>query len=756
MSETEVLKVKEGNDKPSEATESKTDLQTESENLRESNTVTDSKEDTSKELVPALEIVEDKPLTGEEKERAGFVQDQVISLYKATQPRPEGQTDEEYDKHVKEKIEAIKKEKEEGIYGPATKEAFKNTVTWLENQAIPGSIAELHRLELPIPANSPLNLSEARHNRIISVDLFKEMAANGLLKPDLKIKTDEVPGDTELDKFSDSLVWLKEVDKRATTARNEQMDRVLENDIKRLISDPEKQQAWLDRRDSKPEEWRRAAIDAVDLATRVKNYTEAMDSLNRAGKRFGFSPPPGSEIVRDDKDRITQVKLDLPKDLRLDHPENAKKIGQLEKWMKDHGEEVDQAIKDLIKLESEPDRLLFWGEVDMPTTAVKLDQNGKISDFIEPGNETGQEPHINLVDLEFDAIDTTDKDGNPKVVVSNDVQYKNSKWYNYLNLGAEAVGKEINVPSREYNPDDWVPVRNGGKVEIMKAKDLASWKLRRQTFHYGEKVLIATLDASMLVTGTIAVGGAVKAARAGQLVISQALKQGAKGALRATVGASGIVNNAYFQNTDMGRKVQMARGAYFIGEAAIGLGAGGWRLAKSFRGASETASAGKTAAAIVDSQIKTTKWANRIYKPSEFAASATMYPFAGIIGMDIHHQLDSLGEIGRNDPTRAAINQAKDGRGDHAPEVKNEPNTSPEQLKSAELDRYGALLSSDNTKPEVKEIIEQTKKLLEEKASAKEIEAYKQQLMSHFMPEADYVITAEKNHTFNSKNQIDI
>lgn len=753
MSENEVLQVKEGNDKTSEVEESKSELQQESQELRESNPVNDDTTDTASDLVPELELVEDKPLTGEELKRAKFVQDQVISLFKVTQPRPEGLTDQEYDEHVDKKIEAIRKEKEAGIYGPESKEAFKNTVTWLEQQAIPGAVTELHRLELEIPAGSPLTLPKDKQDRAISVDLYKELVAEGYLKARLNIDANELPEDQELDKFSDSLLWLKEVDERATTARAQQQDRLLEKEIKRLISDPETQEAWLDRRDSTPEEWRRAAIRAVDLANRVRNYTEAMDSLNRASnaRSFSFEKPPGAEVIRNDKGKITEVKLDLPKDLRLDHPENAKKVRELEQWMKDHGEEVDQAIQELIKLESDPDRLLYWGEVDMPTTAVKLDAQGNVSDFIEPKNERGHEPKINLVDLEFDVKEVKGEDGTTKIVVSNDVQYRNSKWYNYLNIGAESIGNEINVPSREYDPEDWVPIRSGGKVEIMKAKDLASWKLRRQTFHYGEKALIATLDASMLVTGTIAVGGAVKAARAGQLVLSQAAKQAAKGALRATVGATGIVNNAYFQNTDIGQKIQTARGLYFVGEAAIGLGAGGWRLAKSFRGAAETANAGKSAAAIVEQHIEATKWANRIYKPAEVAATATMYPFAAIIGMDIHHQLDGLSEIGRNDPTRAALRQAKDGRGDHEPEKQAEVGPITDELKSAELEKYGELLATDSTNPKIKEIIEKTQKLIEEDANAQEIKEYKQELMEHFMPSSDYIVDAEKDHSFSSQ-----
>ena len=202
----------------------------------------------------------------------------------------------------------------------------------------------------------------------------------------------------------------------------------------------------------------------------------------------------------------------------------------------------------------------------------------------------------------------------------------------------------------------------------------------------------------MLVTGTIAVGGAVKAAQAGRLVVSQAIKQGAKGLGRAVLGGSGIVNNAYWSNTDIGQKIQMGRGFAFVGMAGVDVVGGGIRFLRGLKGGAEVVSAGQKAHKIVEAQIEASKWANRIYKPSEFLAGATMYPFAGIIGLDIYHQVDSLSEIGRVDPTKAAMRQAKDGRGDHEPEVVKPFVMDSDKVKVAELDRYNALFTSRYTK----------------------------------------------------------
>ena len=737
-------KTKTGNDA---ATDS---LQKESVEIRETETEkTDLKEpETESSIVPDLEIVdsekaevkmEEKPLTAAEKRATNFLQQQIINVFSIAQPRPENMSDEDYKEHVRQGVEKVQAEKDAGVFGPATQEAYKNTVTWLEKQAVPGAITELTRLQLPLPSGTPLALPPDIPGRVISLDLYKQMVDNGRLTPDLKLDTTKVPSDLELEKIDDTMRWLKEVDTRALEAREEQQDSLLEQEIKRLLPDEAKQKQWLDRKGSDPKEWRAAAIEAVDLATRVRNYVEAMDSLNRAGHRFNFEAPPGSEIVRDDKGRITHVKLDLPKDLRLDHPANKQKMENLRQWMQEHGEEVDQALKELIKLEQDPDRLLFWGEIDMPEGRVRLDNKGDISDFVAKEDVNGSEKYYNLADLEFDVKEVEGEDGKKKIVITNDVQYKYSNWYNYLNIGADHVGNEINVESREYDPEDWVPVRNGGKVEIMKARDLASWRTRQQVFHYGEKALIATLDTAMLVTGTIQVGAAVKAARAGQILIGQAVKQSLKGGLRATVGASGIVNNAYFQNTEYGQNIQMARGLYFVGDAALGLGAGGWRLARNLTGGAEAAKAGQSVEALVEAQIKGSKWLNRINTPAEFGAKMTELPFALIIGQDIYHQVESMSEIGRNDPTRAALRQGLDGQGDQKPEETTVPAIDTEKGKIAELDRYNTLLTGEKENPEVKEIIEKTRALIEGDASQEEIDEYKGVLMDRFMPDGSKV-----------------
>lgn len=699
--------------------------------------------------LPDVQITQDKPLTEDEKQRVSFLQEQLLNTYPLAAARPEKITDEQHSANVKRDLDALTREKNEGRFGPATQKAFSDTVNWIEKLAVPGAINELSRLALPIPAGSPLELPVDAQGRPVSLDYFKSLVSANRIKSDLRIDTKTVPTDTTLDTVQDTMTWLRTVDGTVREAREQRQDQLLEEQIKKLIPNPEQQKAWLDKRGGSNEEWRAAAIETVDLSTRIKNYVEAMDSLNRAGHRFPIELPPGCQVERNKDGRITHVSLDLPKDLRLGHPENAKKMEDLRKWLHTNGDQIDQAVKELIQLEKNPDRLLFWGEVDMPHGLAKTDAQGNITEFVDPKKADGSEKEFNLAQMRFDVSQKTGADGKPKIVVSNNLQYEKANWYNYLNVGAEDVGKRIDVAQREYDPEDWVPIRNGGKVEIVKAKDLESWKTSQQVFHYGEKALVATLDAAMLVTGTIEVGAAVKAARAGELIASQAMKQALKGGIRAAVGGAGIVNNAYFNETGYGKPIQVARGLYFVGDAALSLGQGGWGLVKNMRGAqSSTQSAG----AIVEAQIKASNWA-KTYAYGERAAKLTELPFAYMIYKDINHQVGELSNIGRANPVTSAIRQAGSGQGDQKPENRSDSTVSGAGL---DLERYQNLFNSGNGQggadaaKEARKIIEKAQLLSRSDASKDERAKFTQELMNNFKPDANKIVAMEKDGTFAS------
>ncbi|MBX9691243.1 MAG: hypothetical protein K2Z81_02595, partial [Cyanobacteria bacterium] len=696
------------------------------------------------ELVGAPEAQVEKPLTADEKESVGFLQSQLLLVYPLAFEKPEAMTAEEKDAQVNSDIAALKKEIEEHRFGTATRKAYAATIKWLEQAAVPGAVKELTRLALPLPAGTPIGLPRNEQGGLAGQDYYRSLVMADRLRPNLRIDATRPPSFEVLDTIDDTMKWLRAADDAARQARYDRQDQLLERQIRQIITNPEQQKAWLDRRGSEPQEWRAAAIEAIDLATRVKNYVEAMDSLHRAGKRFPIQLPAGCNVTRDTEGRITHVSLDLPRDLRLGHAQNNHKMDVLRKWLHDHGNQIDQAVKELIKLEENPDRLLFWGEIEMPHGLAKMDANGNVVDFVDPKKATGSETEFNLAQMRFDVQEKFDERGKKRIVVSNSVQYQQAHWYNYLNVGASDVGNKVNVETREYDPDDWVAIRGSGGVEVVQAKNLWSWKLNQQVFHYGEKVLIATLDATMLATGLIEVSAAYKAARAGQLVVSQAIKQAAKGALRAAVGLSGIVNNAYFKETDYGQKIQMARGLYFVGDAALGLGQGGWRMINRMRGVANT---GKTASEIVSAQIKASRWA-RTYRYAERAAKLTEVPFAYIIFNDIGRQVDHLRDLGRSNPIHSAIRQAIEGRGNQRPEDRQEGQAKPIDRSTREIKRYKDLLKGGNNEAGAMSILDRAEQLSSRKSDDPERQKFLQDMMSHFMPDGEHIKDMELAGTF--------
>ena len=74
------------------------------------------------------------------------------------------------------------------------------------------------------------------------------------------------------------------------------------------------------------------------------------------------------------------------------------------------------------------------------------------------------------------------------------------------------IGNKIDI-TRTFNNADNVIVRTDSGYEVKQAQDLASYKTWQMSKHYGEKVLMGALDVGMVVSGTIEVGAAFKAAR---------------------------------------------------------------------------------------------------------------------------------------------------------------------------------------------------------------------------------------------------
>ena len=341
-------------------------------------------------------FVEIVPQTSDELMRMSSLQDTLTSFmpgirdFKPKTETPEGR--EEEFKTFKEKLqkdqEEIRKEKERGVFGPATNKAFQEYKDWLEAKAVPSALISLDCMQLPIPDGCPLKLPMDQNQRAINPELFKAITAGGDQRLDLGISAGKIPTDEDLQKLDSTLGWVERSTQRIQTEKEKLQD----EGLKKIIELNGLPKGWLEGRDKDPAAWRSSASDMIDLSLRTRNYVEAMQALFKdTQNRWGDFPvkfPPGTKVtvdyrgqekvltdteLNDPNERyilknstIKNVSLDLPEDLRQDHPANAQKIERLRQWLKDNGEQVDQAVLAYSKALDNPDGILMFGDREFP------------------------------------------------------------------------------------------------------------------------------------------------------------------------------------------------------------------------------------------------------------------------------------------------------------------------------------------------------------------------------------------------------
>src|SRR5205823_5954418 len=108
------------------------------------------------------------------------------------------------------------------------------------------------------------------------------------------------------------------------------------------------------------------------------------------------------------------------------------------------------------------------------------------------------------------------------------------------------------------------------------------------------------LDVGMLVTGTIEIRGAMAAATAGEMALRTAAAQALKGTFRASIGLTGLFNNAAVKETEFGRNFLMGRNMVMLTDATFSLGKSGLAWLKGANGLESATST----AAIMDKTVK--------------------------------------------------------------------------------------------------------------------------------------------------------
>ncbi|MBX9687013.1 MAG: HEAT repeat domain-containing protein [Candidatus Obscuribacterales bacterium] len=737
-------------------------------------------------------------LEGDDLKRAKYLQETLGNLtpiyteLKFTTEEQENLKPQEKAERVRKAVEDLRaelaKEKEAGVFGPATQKAYEQYTNWLQ-KAVPATIKELDSLQLSLPAGSPIELETNRYGRAMDPQLYKALANDNRLALELKVQPGSIPSEAQLDKLDAAFAWLAKSNESVADYRNKQRD----DNIETLLRSNGLPREWQKQPGDDPTSWRNSAEEMIDLSVRTRNYIEAMQSLFKASKDrdFPLELPRGAQIVVEDKSgkthvikdnqlndyqsryllkegKIREVKLDLPKDLRQEEPANKEKITRLRNWLDKNGEQIDKALAKLKELDKNPDAVIMYGDQEVKNGKALFNEKGEFLRVVKadypkkPGEEIKD---MNLIGYDFQVEQIKEGKDAGKFRITQTIQAENAPWYAYQNiraLGIEKVGKPMKLDEKIIDADDFVPVRNGEKIELVKAKNLQSFKDMQKLHYYGEKTLAITMDVAMVATGSIEVAGAIRGARiaatAVQLTAREAGWTAAKGLVRVGVGGSGLFSNAGARDHEWGRTLNTARGIYFLGDIGLGLASSGWRAVKAGKAVEAMTTAEKVHTVIRGREavggveaIKGIPWVKEVHKGTEFAFKASEYGFAPIIIGDLKTQIAGIQDHGKLDPTKAARIQVGDGRGLQTAEKGAFDPKNPKSLDATRLvmDSYKDTLArgrKPESAAEIKAIMDKAKELLGPESTQEARDAFKKELLSKLVFTADQVQALEKAH----------
>lgn len=574
----------------------------------------------------------------------------------------------------------LKEEQKEGQFGSSTQEALKRYTQWLEDTGCKRTLKQLESMKLSFPSDDvPPFKSESATKLGLGSDL-SALARSSDLTLDLGIKTDAIPTQRELLELQGAANWFiagQSIVKAAIlTAKDKEL-----NDLIGTMGLPD---GWKQQADQDPARWRKDADRAVDLVGRTRNYIESMDSLSKAArfKDFDATLPEGTTIERDNDGNIKVINLDLPKDLNLGAPSKGDALDRLEAWLTKNGEKVNQALSEYYKFKIDPNSVVSWEDFEVHGVKGRFDEELKFLGIAHEGDAEKPNEVFKPVNLLQSRFDVHQEKG--KFVVAQTVQGQEVPWWGYQNLFVTKDGRQtMEIAKRQFKSEDFVPVKTGETIELVKAKNLDVYKAQRQFVHYGEKTLVGVMDAAMVATATVELGAIYKGTRMLQAATEVATKtaasmsqkelarEGVKSGIRLAAGLSGVLNSAGGRDFAQGETINNVRSAYFLGDIAQGLGRGGiQKVASLVRDTPKTIGSAEKLQAIIkggnlngEEILASSAWISKPYEWGHMAFKGTEWGYAPIIAhdlKDIHREISSGAEI---DHLESALQQAGDGHG---------------------------------------------------------------------------------------------
>lgn len=698
---------------------------------------------------------EAKKLTPEEKERAQYLQTTLSDMAPLFSDKAD---------HMQK---AIKAEMDKGEFGEASQKAFAEYLKFLDDKTLL-TIKEWSSLKPTeaLPPGCPIHLTPDKYRQMITPELFRSLASANELSSSWKLDSKLVPTNDQLEKIDGAFDWLATCNRSMNDARNEFRDRTLNE----LIKENGLPEGWLRKEGDNREAWCASAEEMIDLGVRTRNYVSAMQSLFKASKDSDFPMvlPPNARITVDVEGKkhevsganiytpearhwlkngnVTEVVLDLPTDLRQEEPANKEKIRAMREWLTKYGDKIDQAVGEMAKLQANPDSIIMFGDQEISNGKGVFNANGEFSGIVNDRYVPRQGERleeVNLVGYDFNVEKIEEGPNKGKYRITQNIQAENAPIWAYLNiraLGIDKVGKPMKLEEKIVGGEDFVWVKNGDKIEMVKGSNLASFKKMQQLHYYGEKALVATMDAAMLASGTIELRAAFKGAQlaaaganaALKLTARQAFTQGSKAAVKMVVAGAGVLNNAGARATEEGRFINNARAAYFIGDITQGVVRGGWGLAKSgvrwargVEAAPQALSGAEKIHKIIhggklpDGKIveSLTPWVRRPHTVSNIAFRTTEVGFGYMVQKDLRKVGNEFLHSHNRDGSRDALAAVGDGRGLQVAEKGSFDLKNKDALDATRvvLDRYSSLLKDGKpaeTQKKIDDIMGDTKKML--------------------------------------------
>lgn len=468
--------------------------------------------------------------------------------------------------------------KESPIMGDATRAAFQEYLDRV-NEQFHEAYRRLSHAQAEFPANGPFKLAKRGNDLQTPESLLRELESENAIVLKLKADPGRIPSIQELAKRQ---TFINETNKILTEINSRRM-RVSAEELCKMHGF-----------DWKPENEAECRT-ALKLIKKINHFTNVVATLdNMAAKATDASYikdwfihenrqrllerlnklPEFVTMQKTDGELLLKIKLDLPKDLRLDSEDWIEKLRQIDEWLKENGTPVEQLRKELERRNHNQIAAYLNKEVidgwvtddaedaarhpDTKNQIQELGADGKIQDknknheFVDM---SGEKPdgdswkHFNRLYLRASVLKQTDASGNLQYKLVTERSYYEIPLWGYHDCVGTEVAK-VRVEDKEWRSgEEWVLIysSSGDRVPV-RLKDVETFVKSQEAVHRTEQAIETAFDALLLVEGGLAAWEArslVAAANGSSKEVLQMFRSGAA-ALRPSEALSLARTPEYF------------------------------------------------------------------------------------------------------------------------------------------------------------------------------------------------------------------